>query len=97
LPYLSRGKPRGIKPDFANKLYPLYEVIGITIPAIIAMARGWEDIERYTKAKKARLSRFLKPGHGIPYPPAPWLLRTPPIPCASVSRFHASLPVRKGR
>jgi hypothetical protein len=28
-----------------NKLYPLHEVI--------AMARGWEDIERYGKAKWA--------------------------------------------
>ena len=34
-----------------NKLYPLYEVIVVTILAVIALARGWEDIERYGKAK----------------------------------------------
>ncbi|MDR0378004.1 MAG: transposase family protein, partial [Spirochaetaceae bacterium] len=33
-----------------NKLYPLHEVIVITILAVIAMAQGWEDIERYGKA-----------------------------------------------
>jgi hypothetical protein len=40
-----------------NKLYPLYEVIVITILAVIALAQGWEDIERYAKAKKVWLSR----------------------------------------
>ncbi|MDR3356923.1 MAG: transposase family protein [Spirochaetaceae bacterium] len=30
-------------------------------------ARGREDTGRYAKAKKARLGRFLKPGHGIPH------------------------------
>jgi hypothetical protein len=50
-----------------NKLYPLYEVIVITILAVIALARGREDIERYAKAKKAWLGRFLKLEHGIPH------------------------------
>jgi hypothetical protein len=50
-----------------SKLYPLYEVIVITILAVIALAQGWEDIERYAKAKKAWLSRFLKLEHGIPH------------------------------
>jgi hypothetical protein len=49
-----------------NKLYPLHEVIVITILAVITMARGREDIQRYGKAKKTRLSRFLKLEHGIP-------------------------------
>jgi predicted transposase YbfD/YdcC len=49
-----------------NKLYPLEEVIVITILATIAMAQGWEDIERYAKAKEAWLRRFLKLEHGIP-------------------------------
>jgi hypothetical protein len=40
--------------------YPLYEVILITILAVIALAQGWEDIERYGKAKEAWLRRFLK-------------------------------------
>ena len=35
-----------------NKLYPLEEVIVITILATIAMAQDWEDIERYAKPKK---------------------------------------------
>jgi hypothetical protein len=34
-----------------NKLYPLHEVIVITILAVIATAQGWEDIERYGKAE----------------------------------------------
>ena len=34
-----------------NKLYPLEEIIVITILATIAMAQGWEDIERYGRAK----------------------------------------------
>jgi hypothetical protein len=49
-----------------NKLYPLYGIIVITIPALISLARGREDTGRYAKAKKARPGRFLKPGHGIP-------------------------------
>jgi hypothetical protein len=50
-----------------NKLYPLYEVIVIAILAVIALAQGREDIERYAKAKRAWLSRFLKLEHGIPH------------------------------
>jgi hypothetical protein len=49
-----------------NKPCPLHEVIVITILAIIAMARGREDIERYGKAKEAWLRRFLSLEHGIP-------------------------------
>jgi hypothetical protein len=49
-----------------NKLYPLEEVIIITILATIAMARGWEDIERYARAKEAWLRRFLPLKQGIP-------------------------------
>jgi hypothetical protein len=47
-----------------NKLYPLYEVIVITILAVIALAQGWEDIERYAKAKERWLRRFLKLDNG---------------------------------
>ncbi|MDR0399748.1 MAG: ISAs1 family transposase, partial [Treponema sp.] len=50
-----------------NKLYPLHEVIAITILAIIAMAQGWEDIERYGKAKRAWLGKFLSLEHRIPH------------------------------
>ena len=49
-----------------NKLYPLEEIIVITILATIAMAQGWEDIERYGRAKEAWLRRFLALENGIP-------------------------------
>jgi predicted transposase YbfD/YdcC len=49
-----------------NKLYPLEEIIVITILAAIAMAQGREDIERYSRAKKAWLRQFLALEHGIP-------------------------------
>jgi hypothetical protein len=49
-----------------NKLYPLEEVIAITILAVMSFARGWEDIRRYGESKKAWLSKFLKLKHGIP-------------------------------
>jgi hypothetical protein len=51
-----------------NKLYPLEAIIVITILATMAMAPGWEDIERYATAKEAWLRRFLKLEHGIPPP-----------------------------
>ncbi|GHV27497.1 H repeat-associated protein YdcC [Spirochaetia bacterium] len=51
-----------------NKLrkYPLVEVIVITILAVISAAKGWEDIERYGKAKRKWLEKFLQLEHGIP-------------------------------
>jgi predicted transposase YbfD/YdcC len=49
-----------------NKKYPLYEVIVITILAVMSFARGWEDIERYGKAKREWLSKFLELKEGIP-------------------------------
>jgi hypothetical protein len=49
-----------------NRKYPLYEVIAITILAVMSFAQGWEDIERYGKAKKAWLSKFLDLKAGIP-------------------------------
>jgi len=49
-----------------NKIYPLIEVIVITILAIMAFAEGWEDIETYGLAKKAWLKKFLPLNNGIP-------------------------------
>jgi len=49
-----------------NKIYPLIEVIVITILAIMASAEGWEDIETYGLAKKAWLKKFLPLDNGIP-------------------------------
>jgi hypothetical protein len=45
-----------------NKLYPLDEIIVITILAVIAMAQGWEDTERYGRAKEAWLRQFFSSG-----------------------------------
>jgi predicted transposase YbfD/YdcC len=49
-----------------NKLYPLIEVIVITLLAVMAFAKGWEDIQRYGKAKRKWLSKFLELKEGIP-------------------------------
>jgi predicted transposase YbfD/YdcC len=49
-----------------NRKYPLYEVIAITILAVMSFAQGWEDIERYAVAKKKWLSKFLALKAGIP-------------------------------
>jgi predicted transposase YbfD/YdcC len=49
-----------------NKAYPLVEVIVITLLAIMAFAEGWEDIEKYGKAKEPWLRKFLPLQHGIP-------------------------------
>jgi hypothetical protein len=49
-----------------RKKYPLEEVIVITILAVMSLAKGWEDIERYGKAKREMLSKFLKLEQGIP-------------------------------
>jgi predicted transposase YbfD/YdcC len=49
-----------------NKAYPLLEVIVITLLAVMAFAEGWEDIEKYGKAKERWLKKFLPLQHGIP-------------------------------
>jgi predicted transposase YbfD/YdcC len=49
-----------------NKAYPLIEVIVITLLAVMAFAEGWEDIEKYGKAKEAWLRKFLPLQNGIP-------------------------------
>ena len=50
-----------------NRKYPLYEIIAITILAVMSFAKGWEDIERYGKAKRAWLSKFLELKNGVPH------------------------------
>jgi hypothetical protein len=42
-----------------KKCYPLIEVIVITLLAVMAFAKGWEDIELYGKTREARLKQFL--------------------------------------
>jgi predicted transposase YbfD/YdcC len=49
-----------------NRLYPLEEVVAITILAVMSFAKGWEDIEQYGQAKAEWLGKFLKLEHGIP-------------------------------
>jgi hypothetical protein len=49
-----------------KKCYPLIEGIVITLLVVMAFAKGWEDIERYGKTKKAWLKQLLPLTHGIP-------------------------------
>jgi hypothetical protein len=49
-----------------KKCYPLIEVIVITLLALMAFAKGWEDIELYGKTKEAWLKQFLPLKNGIP-------------------------------
>jgi predicted transposase YbfD/YdcC len=49
-----------------KKCYPLIEVIVITLLAVMAFAKGWEDIELYGKTKEAWLKPFLPLKNGIP-------------------------------
>jgi predicted transposase YbfD/YdcC len=49
-----------------NRKYPLHEIIVITILAVVSFAKGWEDIERYGKAKRKWLSKHLALEFGIP-------------------------------
>jgi predicted transposase YbfD/YdcC len=49
-----------------KKLYPLNEVILITILAFMSLAEGWEDIEDFGNAKESWLRSLLKLEHGIP-------------------------------
>jgi predicted transposase YbfD/YdcC len=49
-----------------KKLYPLNEVLVITLLAFMSRAEGWEDIEDYGKAKEGWLRKFLKLENGIP-------------------------------
>jgi predicted transposase YbfD/YdcC len=49
-----------------NRIYPLHEIIVITILAVVSFAKGWEDIERYGEAKREWLSKYLTLEFGIP-------------------------------
>jgi hypothetical protein len=44
----------------------LIGVIVITLLAVMAFVEGWEDIEKYGKAKEGWLVQFLLLEHGIP-------------------------------
>lgn len=49
-----------------NSQHLLLEVIIITICAVICGAEGWEDIETFTKERKAWLHGYLTLPYGIP-------------------------------
>ena len=49
-----------------TKKHLLNEILTITILAVIAGARGWEDIENYGISKEKWLEEFLTLPHGIP-------------------------------
>ena len=57
-----------IKDPRANrtKKHLLKDILVIAILAVIAGAKGWEDIENYGQAKQQWLSEFLELPHGIP-------------------------------
>ena len=61
--YFSVIKDPGID---RRKKYPLNEIIAVTVLAVMSFAQGREDIERFGKARKKRLSKFFKLEHGIP-------------------------------
>lgn len=49
-----------------NKRHRLLDVIVVSLLAILCGAEGWEDIERYGRAKKEWLKKFLLLENGIP-------------------------------
>jgi hypothetical protein len=49
-----------------KKCHPLIEVIVIAFLAVMAFAKGWEDIELYGETRKAWLKRFLPLKQVIP-------------------------------
>jgi hypothetical protein len=49
-----------------KKCYPPIEVIVITLLAVMAFAKGWENIELYGKTRKTWLKQLLPLKHGIP-------------------------------
>ena len=48
-----------------TKKHLLKDILVIAILAVIAGAKGWEDIENYGQAKQQWLSEFLELPHGI--------------------------------
>lgn len=49
-----------------TKVHLLLDIVALAICAVIAGAEGWEDIERYGRAKVDFLKQFLKLPKGIP-------------------------------
>ena len=49
-----------------SKLYPLSELLFLTLCAVIAGADGWSDVEAFGKSKEDFLKRDLPFEHGIP-------------------------------
>jgi predicted transposase YbfD/YdcC len=49
-----------------KKVYPLINVIVITLLAVMSGAQGWETIEMYGNVKKKWLSKFLDLSAGVP-------------------------------
>ena len=48
------------------KIYPLLEIIFLSISAVISGASGWEDIEDFGHTKLSWLRQFLPFAAGIP-------------------------------
>jgi hypothetical protein len=68
----------------------------ITIPAVISMAQGWEDIERYARTKEPWLRRFLDLKNGIPHHEAYRRVISRIAPEEIERRFMVPTPVKTG-
>jgi hypothetical protein len=51
-----------------SRAHELMDIVMISILAVIAGAKGWEDIETYGLSKQAWLGQFLALPNGIPCP-----------------------------
>lgn len=51
-----------------SRAHELMDIVMISILAVIAGAKGWEDIETYGLSKQAWLGQFLVLPNGIPCP-----------------------------
>ena len=49
-----------------NKRHYFGEILFIALAAMICRCEGFEDMERFAKAKKPWLEKFLKLPHGVP-------------------------------
>lgn len=49
-----------------NKLYPIGEILFLTLCAVVCGAEGWQDVEDYGKSKLLFLRNYLPYGEGIP-------------------------------
>jgi predicted transposase YbfD/YdcC len=49
-----------------NRLHPLWDIIALTICAVVCGADSWVEVEQYGRRKQTWLETFLELPHGIP-------------------------------